>query len=62
MDKITWLDLYNFLYRKAHDFKNLGNFDWSAEVKVLNPKSGIAQDIETNSDLLSAGVIGYHND
>lgn len=62
MEKITWLDLYNFLYNKAHDFRNLGSFDWSAEVKVLNPKSGMAQDIETNADLLSSGVIGYHND
>lgn len=62
MDKITWLDLYNFLYNKAHDFNNLGNFDWSAEVRVLNPKDGVAKQVETNTDLLSAGVIGYFND
>ena len=60
--KVTWLDLYNFLYQKAHDFNNLGDFDWSAEVKVLNPKDGVAKQVETNTDLLSAGVIGYFND
>jgi hypothetical protein len=40
LDKITWLDLYNFLYYKAHDFKNLGKFKWDSEVKVINPKTG----------------------
>jgi len=34
MDKMNWLDLYNFLHQKAHDFKNLGKFPWQEEVKV----------------------------
>lgn len=48
MLKITWLDLYNFLYHKAHDFKNLGNFNWNAEIKVLNPETGEQYSIEPN--------------
>lgn len=42
MEKITWLDLYNFLYRKAHDLNNLGSFNWGAEIKVkaVDPKTG----------------------
>lgn len=61
VEKITWLDLYNFLYEKAHDFKNLGSFDWNSEIKILDPKSGVAKNIETNSELMSAGLIGYHD-
>lgn len=32
---ITWLDLYNFLYHKANDIENIGNFDWTAKVTVI---------------------------
>lgn len=48
MDKITWLDFYNFLYRKAHDFDNLGKFDWSAAIKVVDPETGKEYSIEPN--------------
>jgi hypothetical protein len=58
--KITWLDLYNFLHRTANDINNLGSFDWNGEVKVLNPQSGSAHLIETDSSLLSKGLIGYY--
>jgi hypothetical protein len=40
---VTWLDLYNFLYNKAHDLNNLGNFDWSATIKVVDPETGEEQ-------------------
>lgn len=40
MNKITWLDLFNFLNERANDFKNLGKFDWQAEVKVYDNQYG----------------------
>lgn len=46
VNEITWLDLYNFLYHKAHDLKNLGSFKWDSEVKVINPKTGEEFSIE----------------
>lgn len=46
MDKITWLDVYNFLYHKAHDLRNLGKFNWSEEVKVIDPETGKQYTIE----------------
>lgn len=46
MSNITWLDLYNFLYKKAHDLHNLGNFNWSANIKVVNPETGEEYEVE----------------
>jgi hypothetical protein len=40
MNKMTWLDLYNFLYDQAHDFKNLGKFDWSSPVVIHDAETG----------------------
>jgi len=57
MDKITWLDVYNFLYYKAHDFKNLGKFDWSAEVRVVNPETGEEFTIEPTLDKNQQGEL-----
>jgi hypothetical protein len=37
---MNWLDLYNFLYERAHDMKNLGQFDWQSEVKVYDNAYG----------------------
>lgn len=45
-NKVTWLDLYNFLYRKAHDFKNLGKFNWNENIVVLDAEKGIEYNIE----------------
>lgn len=36
MNKMTWLDLYNYLYERANDVKNLGQFPWQEEVKVFD--------------------------
>ena len=33
---MNWLDLYNFLYQRANDVKNLGQFPWQEEVKVFD--------------------------
>ena len=40
MNNMTWLDLYNFLHQRANDIKNLGKFDWQAEVKVYDNSYG----------------------
>lgn len=37
---MTWLDLYNFLYQRANDVKNLGKFDWQAAVQVYDNQHG----------------------
>lgn len=33
---MTWLDLYNYLYERANDVKNLGSFPWQEEVSVFD--------------------------
>jgi hypothetical protein len=40
MNHITWLDLYNFLYEKANNVKNFGDFDWSQRVIIHNASTG----------------------
>lgn len=35
-NKMTWLDLYNFLYEKANDINGEGNFPWSENVTVFD--------------------------
>jgi hypothetical protein len=47
MNKMTWLDLYNFLHSQAHDFKNLGQFNWSAPVVVHDAETGEEYDCDT---------------
>lgn len=43
---MTWLELYNFLYEKANDLKNIGEFDWQEPVLV----QGLNKKIELNID------------
>lgn len=33
---MTWLDVYNFLYERANDVKNLGSFPWQETVSVFD--------------------------
>jgi hypothetical protein len=40
MNKMTWLDLYNFLYEKANDIHTFGTFDWSRPVMVHDADTG----------------------
>ena len=35
-NKMTWLDLYNYLYERANDIKNPGSFPWQEKVKVFD--------------------------
>ena len=36
MKKMTWLDMYNFLFDAANNIDNLGNFPWQEEVQVFD--------------------------
>lgn len=40
MNNMTWLDLYNYLHSQAHDFKNLGKFDWNSPVMIHDASTG----------------------
>jgi hypothetical protein len=40
MNKMNWLDLYNFLHQRANDLKNLGSFNWQAPVEVFDNQYG----------------------
>ncbi len=40
MNKITWLDLYNFLYNQANDTRNFGHFNWQSPVIVHDASTG----------------------
>lgn len=33
---MTWLDLYNYLNKKANSIKNLGDFPWQEEVEIFD--------------------------
>jgi hypothetical protein len=35
-NKMTWLDLYNFLYERANDISNPGSFPWQENVQVFD--------------------------
>lgn len=36
MNKMTWLDLYNYLHERANDINNLEIFPWQEEVQVFD--------------------------
>jgi len=40
MNKLTWLDLYNFLYNQANDTRNFGHFNWQSPVIVHDASTG----------------------
>lgn len=33
---MTWLELYNYLYERANDIKNLGSFPWQEKVQAFD--------------------------
>jgi hypothetical protein len=35
-NKMSWLDLYNFLYQRANDIHNPGSFPWQENVQVFD--------------------------
>jgi len=47
MNNMTWLDLYNYLHSQAHDFKNLGKFDWNSPVIVHDASTGDEYNCDT---------------
>jgi hypothetical protein len=40
MNKMTWLDLYNFLYTHANDINNFGKINWQAPVMIHDAGTG----------------------
>ena len=36
MNKMTWLDLYNYLHQQANDLKNVGQFPWQENVEIFD--------------------------
>lgn len=40
MNKMTWLDLYNFLHERANNINALGTFDWGKEILVHDANTG----------------------
>ena len=40
MNKMTWLDLYNYLYDRANNVSAVGTFDWSRPVLVHDANTG----------------------
>lgn len=49
---MKWIDLFQFLNERANDFKNLGKFDWQANIRVYDNKQG---------DIYDADLIELHN-
>lgn len=47
MNKITWLDLYNFLYDRANNLNAVGTFDWNRPIKVFDNATGELFDTDT---------------
>lgn len=47
MNSMTWLDLYNYLHSQAHDFKNLGKFDWGSPVMIHDASTGDESNCDT---------------
>ena len=40
MNKMTWLDLYNYLHAQANGLDHLGQFDWNSPVMVHDAETG----------------------
>ena len=47
MNNITWLDLYNFLYKQTHDLDNLGKFNWNDPVIIHDASTGEEHSCDT---------------
>jgi len=40
MNKMTWLDLYNYLHAQANGLDNFGRFDWNSPVMIHDASTG----------------------
>jgi hypothetical protein len=40
MNKMSWLDLYNYLHAQANGLDHLGKFDWNSPVMVHDAETG----------------------
>lgn len=47
MSKITWLELYNYLYETANSIHKHGTFDWQKDVVIYDNESGEEKTCDT---------------
>lgn len=47
MNKMTWLDLYNYLNAQANELDNIGRFNWNNQVIVHDAETGDEYDCDT---------------
>lgn len=40
MNKMTWLELYNFLHQQANSIHSVGSLDWNNPVKIYDATTG----------------------
>lgn len=40
MNKMSWLDLYNYLHAQANGLDNFGKFDWNSPVMIHDASTG----------------------
>jgi len=40
MNKLTWLELYDFLHKQDNELKNIGNFNWQSPVIIHDGTTG----------------------
>jgi len=47
MNKMSWLDLYNFLHSQANKSENIGRFEWNSPVVIHDAETGDEYDCDT---------------
>ena len=55
MNKMTWLDLYNYLHAQANGLDNLGKFDWNSPVMVHDAETG--EEIKEELDVSEEAIL-----
>jgi len=43
---MTWLDLYNFLYKKANTLSELGSVEWNKPILVHDAETGKEHEVD----------------
>jgi hypothetical protein len=47
MNNMTWLELYNFLHKKANGIHSIGSLDWNSPVKIYDAMTGDESNCDT---------------
>ena len=53
MNKMTWLDLYNYLHAQANGLDNFGKFDWNSPVMIHDASTG--DEVSCDTWVISSG-------